>query len=542
MKKKFPKLISKILLATAVLSIVAAVVFMFWWKGVLRPSWIEWNQKSLTFREFQVELDKRAVSVYREGTTAFDRVWKSKWEWSVQDALVFDVDCDGSDELILLVWKRGSYGDHMPFWETGNDVNLKQHIFIYTYDEEYDRVKPIWMSSEIAYDIKSFEEGAKNSLIVNKLSGESDAWIWDEWGLKYWCDLPTLNGFLVNEQNKEEQNKEAILVTENQKAEEEAMATPEPEPEEEEHRVSFVAVGDNLIHPGICSYGNKNNYEFDYFYENVKDIIEGADLSAINQETIFVKEPSEVSNYPAFGTIVNLGNAIYNTGFDIVSISNNHTLDKGMYGIDTTAEFYDSLPEGSITYTGIHPTWDETAEDPASGIKVVEKNGIKFALMSLTYDTNGIPSPKGYPYAVERFDNEERTLTQLKAAREMGDVVIVFAHWGTEYSKVVDSYQKKWTQTLLDNGVDVVVGSHPHVLQEYEMIEAEDGRKMLVYYSLGNFISGQFKEECLIGGIAEFTVVKDKEGSISIEDYTMEKVETKHSNGKYGVFLMETAE
>lgn len=513
-------------------SIVAAVLFLFWWKGIFRPGYVDWQEKEISYEGLKVCLDKKAVKIYSGGYTRFDVVWKSKWEWNVQNIESFDVDDDGSDELVMLVWKRGSYGDHMPFWEDKNDTDLKQHIYIYTYDDIENRIKPIWMSSDIAYEIDHIEAAPLNSLRVVKMDGQTDIWKWDEWGLKYWCDEAALNGFVLkNEEKANIQIEEKI---------EEVEVVEEPQEEvREEHRVSFVAVGDNLIHPGICSYGNKNNYEFDYFYENVKDTIEAADLAAINQETIFVKEQSEVSNFPAFGTNVLLGNAIVNTGFDIVSISNNHTLDKGMYGIDTTAEFYDSLPEGTVTYTGIHPTWDEEADDPASGIKVVEKNGIKIALMSLTYDTNGIPSPKDYPNAVERFDNEERTLEQLQLARDMGDVVIVFAHWGTEYSKQVDSYQKKWTQILLDNHVDVVVGSHPHVLQEYEMKTGDDGHNMLVYYSLGNFISGQFKEECLIGGMAEFTILMDEEGNVSIEKYDMQKVETKHSNGKYGVFYKE---
>ena len=143
-----------------------------------------------------------------------------------------------------------------------------------------------------------------------------------------------------------------------------------------------------------------------------------------------------------------------------------------------------------------------------------------------------------YPYLVEQFCDEDRVIAQLDYARMNADAVIVFAHWGTEYSEEVDEDQQYWSDLLIEHGVDVVVGTHPHVLQPYEMRTREDGHQMLVYYSLGNLISGQDREECLVGGLAEFTLVKSPKGEVSVEEYGLEKVVTQQGEDGCTVYLL----
>lgn len=434
------------------------------------PDWIDWQEKKFSYKDATVMLQNRRLSM--SGASAKD-VFHTNWDWRVQDVLTYDIDHDGTDELIMLVWKHGSYGKHRPIWVKHNDIRLEQHIFIYQWDETRDtKMRAVWMSSALGYEVESITQGSKGRLIVTDKANVSKIWEWQDFGLK-----------LVGEAKEE--------------------------------RVSFICAGDNLIHLPLLQYENNG---YDYLYENIKEKIEQADFASINQETIFVEDEGLISDYPKFGTPVEVGESIVNAGFDIVTLATNHVLDKGLHGIDVTTSFYDE--KDGVTYVGVNRPSDEES------IKIVEKNGIRIALLNYTYGTNGIPSPKEYPYLVERFQDEERLITQLDEARRKADAVIVFAHWGTEYSDTIDEDQQYWSDLLLEHGVDVIIGTHPHVLQPFEMRKREDGHQMLVYYSLGNLISGQDKEECKIGGLAEFSIVKSPKGEISIEDYGLEKVIT----------------
>ena len=135
------------------------------------------------------------------------------------------------------------------------------------------------------------------------------------------------------------------------------------------------------------------------------------------------------------------------------------------------------------------------------------------ALLNYTYGTNGIPLPKDAPWCVDTLSDQDRVVKQLREARRCADALIVFAHWGTEYSYTPDAFQQAWTNIFLENGVDVVVGSHPHLLQPVEMLTGEDGHQMLVYYSLGNFVSCQTQAPRLLGGMAIFTLHKTTSGT-----------------------------
>ena len=467
-------------LAAAIMSIAA--LFLCWWMGIFLPNWIDWREKEFKYEDAQVLLENRRLSLQMDESMVFD----TNLEWFVQDALSYDINCDGKKELILLVWKHGSYGKYRPIWVEHNDIRLEQHIFIYQWDETRDtKLSAVWMSSALGYEVSSIARGSKDRLIITDRAGVSMIWEWQDFGLK-----------LVGEA--------------------------------QEKSVSFVCAGDNLMHMPILQFEDNG---YDYLYENIKEKIEQADYASINQETIFVEDEGLVSDYPRFGTPIKVGDAIVNAGFDIVTLATNHVLDKGLYGIGVTTKFYEDTED--MIYLGVNPP-NAAAMDNAESVhsevsvKIVEKKGIRIALLNYTYGTNGISSPEEQPYLVERFRDEERMIEQLDYARMNADAVIVFAHWGTEYSEDVDEDQQYWSDLLLEHGVDVVVGTHPHVLQPYEMRTREDGHQMLVYYSLGNLISGQNREDCLVGGLAEFRLVKSPEGMISIEEYGVEKVVTQN--------------
>lgn len=295
-------------------------------------------------------------------------------------------------------------------------------------------------------------------------------------------------------------------------------------------KVTLVAVGDNLIHNTLIDAGQNDNGAPDYssFYENIKQYISAADIAVINQETMLGGSEFEYAGYPCFNTPWEVGIAAIDAGFDIFTCATNHSLDIGFAGIEQECKFFDSHPE--VTHVGTNDT-----EEDYNTIIYYEKNGIKFALLNYTYGTNGISLPSGKEWCVNMMDKDKIT-ADVNTAKQNADVVIVFPHWGTENSSAVSSYQKEYVELFSNLGVDIVIGCHPHVLQTVEWVENErTGKQMLVYYSLGNFISHQTSVDQLCGGMAEITIEK-KNDSISISSAKMAPVVCWYSKSDGGKF------
>lgn len=284
---------------------------------------------------------------------------------------------------------------------------------------------------------------------------------------------------------------------------------------QEDLTVDFLAVGDNIAHGPIYKSGQGEGdvWNYDHIYEPVKKDIEEADLSLVTQETIFVEDRNNVSGYPAFGTPVEIGDALVNAGFDVIAHSSNHVLDKGTKSIEYTLDWWEQThPE--IEVLGIHKTAEE-----AEGISVIQCKNLKIAMLDYTYSFNGIEMPKEKEYLADLFD-EEKARKDIQKAKDLADVVIVVMHVGDEYVQEVDEQTKNWTDLFLEEGVDIVIGSHPHVIRPMETLTGEDGHKMLVYYSLGNFVATQNDLPCLLGGMAKITICKDLEsGEIQIPNH-----------------------
>ncbi len=294
-------------------------------------------------------------------------------------------------------------------------------------------------------------------------------------------------------------------------------------------RVSLVAVGDNLIHNTLISAGEQEDGTLDYtsFYANIKNDISSADVAVINQETILGGSTFEYTGYPTFNSPWEIGTAAIDAGFDIFTCATNHSLDKGYSGIEQECKFFSEHPE--VVHVGTN-----TSQEEYNSILYYEKNGIKFAILNYTYGTNGIPIPEGREWCVNMMDKDKIT-TDVKAARENADVVIVFPHWGTENSTEVSDYQREYVSLFSELGVDIVIGTHPHVLQPVEWVTNETtGKKMLVYYSLGNFISHQTSLKQLCGGMAQIQIEK-KGDEVSITSAKLTPVVCwyKSTNGKY---------
>ncbi|ASS76160.1 capsular biosynthesis protein [Tumebacillus algifaecis] len=270
-------------------------------------------------------------------------------------------------------------------------------------------------------------------------------------------------------------------------------------------QATVAAIGDILIHSSLYKDAQTANggYDFRYQFELVKPYLLKPDLAIANQETMIGGVEVGLSDYPMFNSPYEVGDALKDAGIDVVSIANNHSLDAGEKGIRSAIKHWNEL---GIPYVGVY----ESAEDQAK-IRVVEKNGIKFAILSYTYGTNGIPVPEGKDYLINLID-PVKMKAAVREAKGMADVVIMNLHTGNEYQRLPSDEQKELVREMTKEGVDIVLGHHPHVLQPVEWIDNGDGRKSFVIYSLGNFISGQDEIYREIGGILELEVEKVTKG------------------------------
>lgn len=300
--------------------------------------------------------------------------------------------------------------------------------------------------------------------------------------------------------------------------------------------VSLVMVGDMLMHMGVVKSGylEDGSRNYDHLFQNVEDLIKDADIAIVNQETILGGEDLNFTGYPRFNSPFEVGDAIVNAGFNVVLHATNHALDKDKQGILNCLSYWETNhPE--IAVLGI-----QDKKQSQENIFVFEKNDIKIAILNYTYGTNGLPLPEDMPYCVNLLD-KERVKNDLLKAKEIADFIVVCPHWGTEYSHSVSSYQKDWAQFFLDNDVDLVIGSHPHVIEPVELFEREDGHKMLVYYSLGNFVNAtnSYKSNIadrMVGAMAKVKITKN---GTTKETYISEYgIEPLINHYQYGVGYM----
>ncbi|RKQ16672.1 CapA family protein [Ureibacillus endophyticus] len=277
---------------------------------------------------------------------------------------------------------------------------------------------------------------------------------------------------------------------------------PKPEPKKPEHySVSISAIGDILIHSSVykdAAIGN-NRYDFSKMFNHVKPYLENTDLTFANSESIVGGQGIGLSDYPAFNSPFEVGNVLKDIGVDVVSMANNHTLDRGEKAIISATKHWNNL---GITYVGA-----ATSQEEAEEIKILTANGISFAFLAYTYGTNGIVPPEGKDYLVNYID-EEKLITDIQSAKKLADVVILSLHIGNEYERKINAYQEKIAQLASDNGADIIFAHHPHVLQPVKWYEGMNGNKTFVIHSLGNFLSGQDKLYRQIGAVLQLEVSK----------------------------------
>lgn len=261
------------------------------------------------------------------------------------------------------------------------------------------------------------------------------------------------------------------------------------EPKEDLH-FSMSVIGDIMCHNSQYkdAYNSSTDtYDFSYVFEDIKNYISEADIAIGNLETTFAGKARGYSNYPTFNTPEQLAYNLKDFGIDVVSTANNHCMDKNYSGLVSTINY---LNDAGISHVGTN-----TSVKDQNTILVKNVNGIKITFLAFTYGTNGIPIPSDKSYAVNLID-ENLILNQISLAKQQNpDLICVSMHWGNEYQIKQNAEQERLTNLLLQNGVDIILGSHPHVLQpmEKKTITLEDGstKDCFVIYSLGNFMSGQ---------------------------------------------------
>ncbi len=284
----------------------------------------------------------------------------------------------------------------------------------------------------------------------------------------------------------------------------------------------LVAVGDNLMHRS-CTLSAKNadgTYDFTKHFANMADIFKAADLAVISQDTVLggIELGATSTETGIFNTAVELADGMADAGINVVLAANNHIMDEGSAGLNTMMSYF-STKYPNITLLGVNNS-REAKDEPV----YVETNNIKIAMINYSYGSNQTADLDASPYLLNQYD-EDWLSDILKQAREEADFIIAFPFWGEQNSMDYTQEQERQAQFLADNGVDLIIGSYPHVVEPVKWITAENGDRTLVYYSLGNFQSIQNTVENMLGGQANVTISKEEDGT-HISDYSLDFVVT----------------
>ena len=324
----------------------------------------------------------------------------------------------------------------------------------------------------------------------------------------------------------------------------------EEKPKEENYSLSLVMVGDNLIHGAVYNYAHKlagySGYDFKPIVSYIKDYVSNYDLAYYNQETILGGSELGVSHYPRFNSPYEVGDAMVDAGFNMVSLATNHTMDKGSDGVLNSCKYWqgqeDVLAVGSYC----------SAED-RDKVVIKDKNNITYALLNYTYGTNGMPTYEDYYVNVWPTSSDtayesykEVVKNDIEKLRDKVDVLMVAMHWGVEYTHTPINYQKDAAKYLESLGVDIIIGTHPHVIEPVEYIN-----DTVVFYSLGNFLSAQYSDinvsagdyscpdyKCVVGLMSSLTINKKVVGDkvdITIDNVNNDLIFT-YYNSSYSNF------
>lgn len=304
---------------------------------------------------------------------------------------------------------------------------------------------------------------------------------------------------------------------------------------EDKSQVKILAMGDMIFHqPIVKNYRSNDSYDFTPIFNNISSDINEADLAIANFEGS-VNSNRKLSGFPLFNFPKETIYSLKNAGFDLLSTANNHALDTGLDGI---AETISHINESGMKNFGT------LAEDGEKGI-IVEKNGIKIGLISFTDTLNGMDSlMRGKEYSVNTFAQDVKS--DIQNLKDNSDIVIVYPHWGNEYQLVPNERQIYLKTMLQESGADIILGSHPHVLQRYE-VEDKNNKKYFTIFSMGNALSNQRVENLKksgvdTGALIKLVIEKDNvSGETKLKSYGVYPtyVNRYHANGKLNYDLVK---
>ena len=320
-----------------------------------------------------------------------------------------------------------------------------------------------------------------------------------------------------------EEDSQARAREEEARREAEEKAAAEREAAKVDTSIHIRMVGDVILHDAVCSVSQTpEGYCFDPLFANVTASVQEADIAIANQESILGGAELGISGYPAFNSPYEEGDALVNAGFRVILQASNHTLDQGAQGVYNCLNYWSSS-HPDIAVLGIAAT-----PEAASNIYVYEKEGFRIAILNYTYGSNSYEGLLADPTTCCLLNvlSEDKVASDIARAKEMADFIIVCPHWGNEYENYPCELQEEWKNFFFEQGVNLVIGAHPHVIQPVEMVVDESsGRQMLVYYSLGNFVSNQSYANTMVGAMADVTVHK-KGTEIYFENYGVKPLVT----------------
>ena len=483
-------------LAVAVCALAAGAVAFAWIEGNFLPSWTVWNaiDESVDLdgngTPERVRLHQRQVRI----TSDQQPVYLSPHEWKVSNAHLADIDDDGTPEVTLLAWKRGSYGPSKPFWKEDSPA-WSQHVFVFHYRD--GDLEPVWMSSAIGEEAYNSRMDGKGRLHIVGPHGTSSCWEWSSWGFALVEDGGAGNAPLTGLAGQ---------------------SAPDAAAREDGTRtVSLIALGDVIAHEAIYEAAyepDTQTFDFSPLFAHISGRIAGYDLAAVNQETILVHDASLRSDFPLFATPESMGDALVDAGFDIVYAATNHANDQGETGLDDTLAFWKRNHPDTILL-GLHESPDETHW------RLMERNGISLALFDYTFHLNGRALEAGQEYRIDTLDDEQRLVDDLADAEGQADLSICFVHIGEEYALAPTAEQVRLCDRLIDAGADAVICTHAHVAQPAKERTTAQGNTGVVFYSLGNLVSYQTEPDTILGAGACLQISKDDQGVAAIAAHAM---------------------
>lgn len=272
----------------------------------------------------------------------------------------------------------------------------------------------------------------------------------------------------------------------------------------EVHTASIVAVGDNRFSNAIIASGYNEEtdaYQFDSVYSQIKSEISNADFALVNQETVFTEDADSYSGEDTFASPTSVGDALVNAGFDGIACASDHMDDYGSSMITETLNYWNTA-HPDVHILGIHPS-----ETDAGTITVVDVNSIRIAFLDYTSSSYTSQLGEDEAYMIDQLE-QTKVSADITKAKEQSDCIIVYANWGEDDSSEVSDSQREWASFFLSQGVQVTIGVNPRQVQPFETLTDASGNSMLVYYSLGNFVSTQGEVPRLLEGMAKFTIEK----------------------------------